>query len=30
VKMQLKLKFGAATLYLTDYRKAAMPDKPAE
>jgi hypothetical protein len=30
VKMQLKLKFGAATLYLTDYRKAGVPEKPAE
>jgi hypothetical protein len=29
VKMQLKLKFGAATLYLTDYRKEAAPGTPA-
>ncbi|HZL45863.1 MAG TPA: DUF3108 domain-containing protein [Opitutaceae bacterium] len=29
VKMQLKLKFGAATLSLTDYRKTAAPEKPA-
>lgn len=29
VKMQLKLKFGAATLYLTEYRKPVAPDKPA-
>jgi hypothetical protein len=30
VKMQLRLKFGAATLYLTDYRKDGAPEKPAE
>jgi hypothetical protein len=30
VKMQLKLKFGAATLYLTEYHSAATPGNPAE
>ena len=30
VQMQLKLKFGVATLHLADYRKAAASEKPAE
>jgi len=30
VQMQLKLKFGVATLHLTDYRKSADAAKPAE
>jgi Protein of unknown function (DUF3108) len=30
VQMQLKLKFGVATLHLTDYRKTAAPEKPVE
>jgi hypothetical protein len=30
VQMQLKLKFGVATLHLTGYRKTGAPEKPAE